>query len=99
MAIRLDPEGNETRELFRLFDDFAGKSILEIGAGDGRLTWRYAGRTARVTAIEPDAQRFSRSVANRPGNLKQVGFLNIDLTTFAAHNTEKFDIAILSWSL
>lgn len=99
MTIRLDPEEHETRALFGLYDDFSAKSVLEIGSGDGRLTWRYAGRAAHVTAIDPDAARFSRAVADRPVDLKQVGFLNMDLTAFAARSTEKFDIAILSWSL
>ena len=38
----LDPEGVETRVLHDLVD-FRGKDVLEIGCGDGRMTWRYAG--------------------------------------------------------
>jgi len=41
MVIRTDPENNETRALFDLAD-FKSKRVLEIGCGDGRLTWRYA---------------------------------------------------------
>ena len=49
MMIRVDPENNEPRALFDLAD-FNGRSVLEIGCGDGRLTWRYADNVAHVTA-------------------------------------------------
>ena len=37
----------------RTLVDLGGAEVLEIGCGDGRLTWRYAERAAYVTAIEP----------------------------------------------
>jgi tRNA G46 methylase TrmB len=45
VTIHVDPEGNETAELFDLVD-VEGREVLEIGSGDGRLTWRYADRAA-----------------------------------------------------
>ena len=50
MTIRSDPENSEIRALFDLVD-FCGKHVLEIGCGDGRLTWRYAEAAAHVTGI------------------------------------------------
>jgi len=41
MSARVDPEENETRALFGIVD-VANKYFLEIGSGDGQLTWRYA---------------------------------------------------------
>jgi cyclopropane fatty-acyl-phospholipid synthase-like methyltransferase len=41
MKIRIDPENNELRALIKIAD-FKEKHVLEIGCGDGRLTWRYA---------------------------------------------------------
>lgn len=102
MALQLDPEGNETRALFSSFDDFRGKSVLEIGCGDGRLTWRYAERAAQVTAIDPDAGKFASAVSAHAARLPQfahVQFLNTGLEAFAVQTKEKFDIAILAWSL
>jgi ubiquinone/menaquinone biosynthesis C-methylase UbiE len=43
MPIRLDPEGNEPATLFDFAGSFTGQRVLEIGCGDGCLTWLYAG--------------------------------------------------------
>jgi 16S rRNA A1518/A1519 N6-dimethyltransferase RsmA/KsgA/DIM1 with predicted DNA glycosylase/AP lyase activity len=99
MPILLDPEQNETHALLSLFNDFAGKSVLEIGCGDGRLTWRYADRAGNVIAIEPDAGKYAAALKGHPNELGHVLFLNLGLEPFAARNKEKFDIAILAWSL
>lgn len=69
MAIRVDPENNETRAFFDLAD-FGGQHMLEIGCGDGRLTWRYAGRAAHVTAIDPLAESITRAKQNLPPELQ-----------------------------
>jgi 2-polyprenyl-3-methyl-5-hydroxy-6-metoxy-1,4-benzoquinol methylase len=100
MTVTLDPENNETRTLFELAD-FEGKRVLEIGSGDGRLTWLYADRAAHVTAIEPFAASFSKAVDGLPSELEgRVDFQNIAFEDFAAANgAGVFDVAILSWSL
>jgi 2-polyprenyl-3-methyl-5-hydroxy-6-metoxy-1,4-benzoquinol methylase len=79
--------------------NFGGKRILEIGCGDGRLTWRYARDAAHVTAIDPDAGKLSRALASRPADFRHVHFQAIGLEEFAYTNPEKFDLAILAWSL
>ena len=48
----IDPEGAETRALAELVD-FRGRSVLEIGAGNGRLTWRIAPGAKSVIALDP----------------------------------------------
>jgi SAM-dependent methyltransferase len=60
MTIRVDPENNEIRTLLELAD-FRGQLVLEIGCGDGRLTWRYAGRAEHVMAIDPFAASIARA--------------------------------------
>ena len=53
MIGRIDPEGVETRVIHELID-FIGKDVLEIGCGDGRLTWRFADVAASELAFDPD---------------------------------------------
>jgi len=100
MTIRADPENNETRALFDLAD-FSGQRVLEIGCGDGRLTWRYAGSAAQVTAIDPFAESIARARENLPGELQgRVELHPIAFEDFAvASEPSTFDRAILSWSL
>jgi 2-polyprenyl-3-methyl-5-hydroxy-6-metoxy-1,4-benzoquinol methylase len=100
VAIRSDPDNNEIRALFDMAD-FSGKHVLEIGCGDGRLTWRYADAATHVTAIEPFEESFRRARANLLDTLRdRVEFHNIAFEDFANSNESAlFDRAILSWSL
>ena len=99
MTIQIDPEQNETRALIDLCSDLTDKSVLEIGSGDGRLTWRYAAKAARVVAIEPDEGKHTSALTSRPRGFEQVELLNQGLDAFARQNKERFDLAVLSWSL
>jgi len=100
MTIRVDPENNESRALFDLVA-FSGQRVLEIGCGDGRLTWRYADSAAHVTAIDPFEASIARAKENTPEELKsRVNFRHITFDDFAVESRSlTFDIAILSWSL
>jgi magnesium-protoporphyrin O-methyltransferase len=100
MAIRIDPENNETHALFDL-TDFTGQCVLEIGCGDGRLTWRYAARAAHVTAIDAFSPGIERARDNLPAELRdRVEFHNMAFEAFtAASELSAFDSVILSWSL
>ena len=99
MTILIDPDHNESNALFSLPVTWTGSSVLEIGSGDGRLTWRYADKVARVVAIEPDAEKHKTALADRPSGFEHVEFINLGLDEFARQNIEKFDLALLSWSL
>ena len=99
MHILLDPEEHESGALFSLPITWTGAAVLEIGSGDGRLTWRYADKVARVAAIEPDAEIHSTALADRPRGFDHVELLNLGLDEFVKRNKEHFDLALLSWSL
>ena len=98
--IRIDPENNEPKALIE-FTDFTNKHVLEIGCGDGRLTWRYADKASHVTAIEPSVEQIAVAKENLPNNLKgQVEFHAATLEDFAAQSQPSiFDLVILSYSL
>ena len=93
-----DPEGAETRAIDRLID-LTDKSIVEIGAGDGRLTWRLASRAKSVFAVEPNERYLARARAALTPELRgRVRFDSSDATTYRFPR-ERFDVAVLSYSL
>ncbi len=98
MRSTMDPEEAETRVLHSLAD-FRGRDVVEVGCGDGRLTWRFAEHAASVLAFDPDPEliRIAREEAPAPLRSKvtfQVADIQeIDLPRGA------FDVALLSWSL
>ena len=100
MTIRVDPENDETRALFELAD-FDGRQVLEIGCGDGRLTWRFANHAAHVVAIDPFAESIRQAKKDLPRALRgRVEFHTIAFEDFAFKSAPAlFDTAILSWSL
>jgi len=92
-----DPEGNETRNLHNLVH-FANLRVLEIGCGDGRLTRRYAALTRQAAAIDPDPARLTTAVENNPSSLAGVNFVQAQAEALP-FQAERFDLAILAWSL
>jgi len=100
MTVKVDPENNEIRALFDLAD-LDGRDVLEIGAGDTRLTRRYAGRVRRVAAVEPFAPAIARARETMPDELaSRVELHPVAFEEFAAATeSSSFDTAILSWSL
>ena len=99
MTVATDPEGHETKALFDLID-LDGAEVLEIGCGDGRLTWRYADRAARVTAIDSFAGGIARAGERLRATTLPVEFREIVFEVFSAESPpDVFDVAILSWSL
>lgn len=98
MSVREDPEKHEKQALFETVRDFTGARVLEIGCGDGRLTWQYAHQAAQVTGIDPDSESIAIAVKETPPEL-------LETVTFSATGIEEFnpprpfDLVILSWSL
>jgi cyclopropane fatty-acyl-phospholipid synthase-like methyltransferase len=97
MVDALDPEGTEIRVLNSLCR-LRGRDVLEIGAGNGRLTWRYAERPASVLGVEPDEGRVRRAIAAKPNALRdRVDFRHADVRT-ADLPAARFDVVLFSWS-
>jgi len=105
MTVRLDPEQVETGLLLKYLGELAGKRILEIGCGDGRLTRQYADEVSQVIGIDPKKEAIAKAVEYLPENLKnKVIFEACTLEEFISQHPEvihqeKFDLAFLAWSL
>ena len=100
MTIRIDPENNETPALFDMVD-FSGQRVLEIGCGNGRVTWRYADKAAHVTGIDPNAEQIALASDQLPSQLR--GRIEFHVAAFedfaSASKASAFDIVFLSRSL
>ncbi len=98
MSLQKDPENIEGKTLQRLLD-VQGKRVLEVGCGEGRLTFKYAGLAKQVIAFDPDHDALR--VAKADTHMK--GISTIQFTEASANHIpfskETFDIAILAWSL
>lgn len=93
-----DPENFERKKLPD-FADFTDSRVLEIGCGEGRLTWKYAAASARTVGLDPDFDALRVARADCPSDLHS----RVDLLCASAYHLplpkETFDIAILAWSL
>jgi ubiquinone/menaquinone biosynthesis C-methylase UbiE len=98
MSFQKDPEKSETTFLHRLVD-FAGKHVLEVGCGEGRLTWRYAGSAQQVTGIDPDRDALRVAFYDMPVDLRKTTAFACASSLHLPFPHERFDIALLAWSL
>ncbi len=91
-------EGFEPR-LIERFVSLRGKHVLEIGCGDGRLTFQYAPRASSVLAIDPDRPSIGEAVfQQRAGGPSNIEFRVGSIERLAKPGAP-FDVALFSWSL
>jgi len=98
MSLQKDPDRNEIKYL-RKFVDFNDKHVLEIGCGEGRLTWQYAKDARSVVAVDLDHVSLRVAKVDRPSSLENQVVLACSDSEHLPFQKEKFDIAILAWSL
>ncbi|HEY7561466.1 MAG TPA: methyltransferase domain-containing protein [Gaiellaceae bacterium] len=98
MAPVLDPEGAHLGSLRRLAG-FDGRSVLEVGCGDGRLTAGLAEEAASILAFDADAD----AVAAARARLAAERAAHVSFRLGSARQIEiprtQFDIVVFSWSL
>ena len=98
MGSELDPQGAEPKALFDAAD-FLNARVLEIGSGDGRLTFRYAEAARFSVGIEPVVKEIVGAVAACPVDLRRrLSFLPASAIALPFRDGA-FDIALLAWSL
>ena len=98
MSLQRDADHNESKFLHK-FVDLKETRVLEIGCGEGRLTWQYANETRLTAAVDLDRDSLHVARVDCPPDLEnKVHFACAD-SVYLPFAKEKFDIAILAWSL
>ena len=97
MTLQKDSERNETKHLHR-FADFTEKRVLEIGCGEGRLTWQYAKETRVTFATDLDADALRVATIDRLADLESRVYFSLAKSEQLPFSKETFDLAILAWS-
>ena len=93
-----DPEGVEVEALAAIAD-FDEKRVLEIGCGDGRMTWLYAEKATEVLGVDTEEEAIREARNATPAHLaEKVEFRVADAQSLNVPRP-RFDIAFLSWSL
>jgi 2-polyprenyl-3-methyl-5-hydroxy-6-metoxy-1,4-benzoquinol methylase len=93
-----DPDLVEPRAIGELVD-LAGKRVIDVGCGDGRMTRFAAERALSVYAFDPNEERVEEARASLPAGLR-------GRVSFRIHGAEqldlarrRFDVALCGWSL
>ena len=98
MALRIDPEGVEARALSEVAP-VDGLRVLELGCGDGRLTFQFAQRAKSVLAVDPDADGIAAARSALPVDLAGKVRLVVAGAAEVESPRHEFDLALFSWSL
>ena len=90
------PRGVELA-LIRPWVRIDGRDVLELGCGDGRLTFQYASHARSVGALDPNGAQIEKATQSaRARGLEHVRFA---VGTAQQPPDGKFDIALFTWSL
>lgn len=97
MPTQHDPNKIEIKFLHDVAQ-LAGARVLEIGCGDGRLTWGYAASAKHVVATDPNPQKLAVASHECPLHLhSRVTFAQAQAETLPFPR-ETFDLALMAWS-
>jgi ubiquinone/menaquinone biosynthesis C-methylase UbiE len=98
MATEIDPAGVEPCAILRAAD-FHDAHVLEVGAGDGRLTFRYAEVPTSVVGIDTNEPEIRSTVKGcRPELCGHVQFLSASATALP-FSVEQFGVVLPASSL
>ena len=98
MSLQRDTDRNEIKFL-RKFVDLKDKRVLEVGCGEGRLTWQYVNETRTTLAVDSDRDALRVARVDCPSAVADKVHLACADSIHLPFAKEKFDIAVLAWSL
>ena len=93
-----DPQERDIETLLRLVS-LDGKTVLDIGCGEGRMSRRMARTAASVLGVDPDVEAIDRAREISPDDLDDgCRLLAADVVTLQLP-TAGFDVVVFSRSL
>jgi ubiquinone/menaquinone biosynthesis C-methylase UbiE len=95
---QIDPEGIELRTV-RNHTSFKGKKVLEVGCGDGRLTFKYATQAKHVIAIDVETEDIERAKSKITPELSSKLEFHEGNGENLIFEDESFDIVFFTYSL
>lgn len=94
----IDPDGVEIVTINELVD-LRDRRMVEIGCGDGRLTFECGREAESVLAFDSDEDAIRKARAETPRALRRrIRFEVLDAAELELPKGE-FDLALFSWSL
>jgi ubiquinone/menaquinone biosynthesis C-methylase UbiE len=98
MASQLDPAGAEPQAILAAAD-FSGARVLEIGSGNGRLTFRFAPAARSVIGVDPKHADLVSAVRDCPVPLRPRVLFACASAIALPFRDASFDIALLASAL
>ena len=94
----VDAEGAHPAAILRAAD-FSSKRVLEIGCGEGRLTWGIAQPAASVLAFDPSSEDIASARADCPEELREKVRFEVARADEIEVEPQSVDLVFFSWSL
>jgi predicted RNA methylase len=94
----VDAEGAHLGAILRAAD-LRERRVLEVGSGEGRLTWGFAPLAASVLAFDPDPDVVATARAERAEELREKVRFEVARAEGIDVPPLSFDLVLFSWSL
>ncbi|MHA2104493.1 MAG: class I SAM-dependent methyltransferase [Candidatus Hodarchaeales archaeon] len=95
---RTEPKGIEL-QIVNKYVDFKDKNILEVGCGNGRLTYQFADIAKKIVAIDPNAEKINQAKKDLSETFGEKLEFHIKSAEDLSFINDTFDIALFSYSL
>jgi ubiquinone/menaquinone biosynthesis C-methylase UbiE len=94
----VDAEGAHLAAILRAAD-FRGRRVLEVGSGEGRLTWGFAPLAASVLAFDPNEEVVATARAQCSEELRAKVRFEVARAEEIEVPPQSVDLVFFSWSL
>ena len=98
MPLVVDPDGVEIATIRELVE-LDGRRVVDVGCGDGRISFELARHGAQVLGLDPDEESVAQARDDTPAELRRRVCFDVVDAAAAELPKGEFDLAVFSWSL